>query len=60
MLYYENLRGSEFAHNHRHVMRSTAPVWLSGILEVINLFTGILFYFVFRKAMANLEKKKAE
>lgn len=23
-------------------------------------FTGILFYFVFRKAMANLEKKKAE
>ena len=44
MLYYENVRGSEFAHNHRHVMQATVPVWLSGILEIANLFSGFLFY----------------
>ena len=44
MLYFENVRGSEFAHNHRHVMRATALIWLVGILEAANLFTGFLFY----------------
>ena len=44
MLYFENRWGSKFAHNHRLVMHATVLIWVIGILEIINLFTGILFY----------------
>ena len=43
-VYFEHLQGSPFVQNRRSIRRSSVLVWVMGILLIINLFTGILFY----------------
>ncbi|MER2054242.1 MAG: GGDEF domain-containing protein [Clostridia bacterium] len=43
-VYFEHLQGSPFVQNRRSIRRSSVLVWVIGILLIINLFTGILFY----------------
>ena len=43
-VYFEYLQGSPFVQNRRSIWLSSALVWVMGILLIINLFTGILFY----------------
>ena len=43
-VYFEHLQGSPFVKNRRSVWMSSILVWIMGILLIINLFTGILFY----------------
>ena len=43
-VYFEHLQGSPFVKNRRSIRLSSVPVWIMGVLLVVNLFTGILFY----------------
>ena len=43
-VYFEYLQGSPFVRNRRSIRLSSVLVWVMGILLIINLFTGILFY----------------
>ena len=43
-VYFEHLQGSPFVKNRRRVVLSSFLVWVMGILLIVNLFTGILFY----------------
>ena len=43
-VYFEHLQGSPFVRNRRAIRRSSVLVWVMGILLIVNLFTGILFY----------------
>lgn len=43
-VYFEHLQGSPFVQNKRSIWISSILVWVMGILLIINLFTGILFY----------------
>ena len=43
-IYFEHLRGTAFARDKRCVRASSSILWLMGILLVINIFTGFLFY----------------
>ena len=43
-VYFEYLQGSPFVQNRRSIWISSILVWVMGILLIINLFTGILFY----------------
>lgn len=43
-VYFEHLQGSPFVKNRRRVVLSSFLVWIMGILLIVNLFTGILFY----------------
>ena len=43
-VYFEHLQGSPFVKNRRSVWMSSILVWIMGVLLIINLFTGILFY----------------
>lgn len=43
-VYFEHLQGSPFVQSRRAVRISSGLVWVMGILLILNLFTGILFY----------------
>ena len=43
-VYFEHLQGSPFVRSRTAVWKSSVLVWVMGILLLINLFTGILFY----------------
>ena len=43
-VYFEHMQGSPFVENRRRVRATSFLVWVMGILVVVNLFTGILFY----------------
>jgi len=43
-LYFEHLQGSQFVANRRLVLLSSCLVWIMGILIIVNLFNGMLFY----------------
>lgn len=43
-IYFEHLQGSAFVASRRLLWMSSCLVWLMGILLLINLFTGILFF----------------
>ena len=43
-IYFEYLQDSPFTNNRRSILLSSLLVWIMGILLLINLFTGILFY----------------
>ena len=43
-VYFEHMQGSPFVQNRKSIWLSSVLVWIMGILLIINLFTGILFY----------------
>lgn len=43
-IYFEHLQGSQFVANRRLVLLSSCLVWIMGILLIVNLFNGMLFY----------------
>ena len=43
-IYFERLQGSRFVASRRAVLLSSCLVWIMGVLLVINLFNGMLFY----------------
>ncbi len=43
-LYFEHLQGSAFVRSRKYVAASSCLLWILGVLLLINLFTGILFY----------------
>ena len=43
-IYFERLQGSKFVTSRRLVLVSSGLVWIMGVLLVINLFNGMLFY----------------
>jgi len=43
-VYFEHLQGSPFVQSRRAVWISSVPVWIMGVLLIVNLFTGFLFY----------------
>ncbi|MBR1507271.1 MAG: diguanylate cyclase [Eubacterium sp.] len=43
-VYFEYMQESPFVQNRKRVLWSSSLVWIMGILLVINIFTGILFY----------------
>lgn len=43
-LYFEHLQGSKFVRHPKAVLASSCLLWIMGILLLVNLFTGILFY----------------
>lgn len=43
-LYFEHLQGSAFTGNRKTVVACSALVWVLGILLIVNLFTGMLFF----------------
>lgn len=43
-IYFEHLQGSDFVRDRRLIWLTSCLVWAMGILLIVNLFTGILFY----------------
>ena len=43
-VYFEYMQESPFVQNRKRVLWSSSLVWIMGVLLVINIFTGILFY----------------
>ena len=43
-IYFEHLQGSSFVRSRRAVLLSSSLVWVMGLLLIVNLFSGILFY----------------
>lgn len=43
-VYFEHIQGSPFVENRRRVRVASCIVWVMGILLIVNIFTGILFY----------------
>lgn len=43
-VYFEHMQGSPFVQNRRSIWLSSILVWVMGLLLIINLFTGILFF----------------
>ncbi len=43
-IYFEHMRGTAFVREKRMVRIASSILWLMGILLVVNLFTGFLFY----------------
>ena len=43
-IYFEHKQESPFVQNRKRVLISSVLVWIIGVLLIVNLFTGILFY----------------
>ena len=43
-MYFEYMQDSPFVKNRKRVLIASAFVWVMGILLVVNLFSGVLFY----------------
>ncbi|MBQ9408935.1 MAG: hypothetical protein IJU28_06045 [Clostridia bacterium] len=43
-IYFEHKQESPFVQNRKRVLISSVLVWIMGVLLIVNLFTGILFY----------------
>ncbi len=43
-VYFEYMQGSPFVQSPRNTLYSSCLVWVTGVLLVINLFNGMLFY----------------
>lgn len=43
-VYFEHLQGTSFVKDRKRVLMSSVLVWITGLLLVVNIFTGMCFY----------------